>query len=216
VAVALIARFDLLADLRAAGRARRLVSEVLAAWNRAEDVEVARLLVSEIVTNAVRVQVSESATIPEATRSPENASPPEGTRTPTDAGGPKGTSPVDGDAPVDRRPEIPRPSAAGRPSRPPVTGDRFDGAPAVRLALVAHPDRVRFLVGDDSPLTPVLRSVRTWEESGRGIQLVAALASDWGVLDTPPEAGHGKQVWFELAADGTPTEVSGRSVTQET
>ncbi|CAO5163819.1 Anti-sigma regulatory factor (Ser/Thr protein kinase) [Frankia sp. AiPs1] len=54
MAGALTARFDLPADSRTAGRARRLVAELLAAWNRAETVEVAQLLVSEVVTNAVR------------------------------------------------------------------------------------------------------------------------------------------------------------------
>ncbi|MCM3887593.1 ATP-binding protein [Frankia sp. R82] len=54
MAGALTARFDLPAEPRAAGRARRLVSELLAAWNRAETIEVAQLLVSEVVTNAVR------------------------------------------------------------------------------------------------------------------------------------------------------------------
>lgn len=54
MAGALSARFDLPADARTAGRARRLVAELLAAWQRAEAVEVAQLLVSEVVTNAVR------------------------------------------------------------------------------------------------------------------------------------------------------------------
>ncbi|EIV93737.1 ATP-binding protein [Frankia sp. QA3] len=54
MAGALTARFDLPADPRTAGRARRLVTELLAAWNRPETIEVAQLLVSEVVTNAVR------------------------------------------------------------------------------------------------------------------------------------------------------------------
>jgi anti-sigma regulatory factor (Ser/Thr protein kinase) len=54
VAEILTARFDLPADFRAAGRARRILTELLTAWGRHEDAEVARLLVSEIVTNAVR------------------------------------------------------------------------------------------------------------------------------------------------------------------
>jgi anti-sigma regulatory factor (Ser/Thr protein kinase) len=131
VSDALTARFDLLADIRAAGQARRLVSELLVAWGRAEDAEVARLLISEVVTNAVRF--------------------------------------------------------AGR-------------LPALRLALVAHPDRVRFLVGDGSPLIPVARSAGSADESGRGIHLVAALASAWGVLEASEESGLGKEVWFELTA----------------
>jgi len=196
VAVALTARFDLLADLKAASRARRLVSEVLAAWNRAEDAEVARLLVTEIVTNAVRVQLSESPRIPESSR------PLEGERIPEGAG------PVEGDELADR----PRVFGASTVRDRTASRGRWT---SVRLALIAHPDRVRFLVGDDSPLPPVLRAGRTWDESGRGIQLVASLASAWGVLDPPPEAGHGKEVWFELAAGGSPAEVTGRAGVQE-
>jgi len=201
VAVALTARFDLLADLKAASRARRLVSEVLAAWNRAEDAEVARLLVTEIVTNAVRVQLSESTRIPESSRPVDGERIPEGAR------------PVQGDERANR------PRVFGASTVTDRTANRGRWT-SVRLALVAHPDRVRFLVGDDSPLPPVLRAGRAWDESGRGIQLVASLASDWGVLDPPPEAGHGKQVWFELAAEGTPpdgtaSEVTGRAVAQE-
>jgi anti-sigma regulatory factor (Ser/Thr protein kinase) len=145
VADDLTARFELLADTSAAGQARRLVSNLLTAWNRAEDVEVARLLISEVVTNAVRF--------------------------------------------------------AGRLT-------------ALQLALVAHPDRIRFFVGDGSPLHPVLRTVHPSDESGRGIHLVATLASAWGVVDPPPEEGHGKQVWFELCAGGPGAGLTGLADSQ--
>lgn len=129
VAEVLTARFDLPADSRAAGRARRLITQLLASWGRPEDSEVAQLLVSEVVTNAVR--------------------------------------------------------HAGR-------------GQALEIRVTADDVRVRIAVGDGSTLRPVPRAPRDDEESGRGMRLVAALASEWGVIDRPLESGPGKQVWFEL------------------
>ena len=132
---ALTACFDLPADSRAAGRARRLVAELLVAWNRQEDADVARLLVSEVVTNAVR----------------------------------------------------------------------FVGArPALRLEVVANDRRVRIAVIDGSEQPPRLRDAADTDESGRGMHLVAALATEWGVNDPGADDTAddvdvpGKGVWFDL------------------
>lgn len=130
MAEALTASFDLLADSQAAGRARRLVTELLTAWNRAEDAEVARLLVSEVVTNAVR-----------------------------------------------------------------YVGVRH----ALRLEVVADERRMRIAVVDGSVHPPRLRDAADTDETGRGMHLVAALASEWGVVvagDQPDAPG--KSVWFDL------------------
>jgi anti-sigma regulatory factor (Ser/Thr protein kinase) len=142
VAEALTARFDLPADPRAAGRARRLVTELLACWGRGEDAEVARLLVSEVVTNAVRF--------------------------------------------------------AG-------------GQERLQIHLAAHADRVRISVRDGSELRPIVKTARDDDEAGRGMHLVAALASEWGVLDGPAGPEPGKQVWFELAAPNSTTVTDPRS-----
>jgi anti-sigma regulatory factor (Ser/Thr protein kinase) len=131
VAEALTASFDLPAEPTAAGRARRLVTELLAAWGRAEDADVARLLVSEAVTNAVR-----------------------------------------------------------------FIGSR----PCLRLDVIAQVDRLRIIVADGTAVRPVLRAPKDTEEAGRGMQLIATLATEWGVLDTTQDHSPGKQVWFELAA----------------
>ncbi|WP_322751113.1 MULTISPECIES: ATP-binding protein [unclassified Frankia] len=131
MAEALTARFDLPANARAAGRARRLVNELLATWGREEDAEIARLLVSEVVTNAVRY---------------------------------------------------------ARCNDP------------LHVQIVAQNDRVRIAVGDGSAMRPILRTVCDDDESGRGMHLVAALASEWGVIDKPADDSPGKHVWFELAA----------------
>ncbi|AEH08790.1 MULTISPECIES: ATP-binding protein [Protofrankia] len=130
MAEALTARFDLPANARAAGRARRLVNELLSTWGREEDAEVARLLVSEVVTNAVRYTRSDDP---------------------------------------------------------------------LHVQVVAQKDRVRIAVGDGSSTHPVLRTVCDDDESGRGMHLVAALASEWGV-DRSANDSPGKHVWFELAA----------------
>jgi len=130
VGKALTARFELLADARAASMARRLIADLLTAWGHQQQTEVARLLVSEVVTNAAQ-------------------------HTPT-----------------------------GRP---------------LDILVTAEADRLRVTVGDDSPLWPVLRPTRPDDESGRGMHLVEALASQWGVLGAGQPHADGKKVWFELA-----------------
>jgi anti-sigma regulatory factor (Ser/Thr protein kinase) len=137
----LSARFDLPAGSEAPGRARRLMTEVLAAWNRDYDAEIVRLLVSEVVTNAARVT-------------------------------------------------------------PP--GHALD------LTVQAEGDLVRVSVGDADSQRPVLRPATDEDESGRGMHLVAALASRWGVTDEPAGKG-GKRVWFELDSPADPAD-SSRSV----
>ena len=54
---------------------------------------------------------------------------------------------------------------------------------------------VRVAVGDGDPAGVVaIRPSRPLEEGGRGLALVDALSTDWGVTRT----GVGKTVWFEL------------------
>ena len=62
----------------------------------------------------------------------------------------------------------------------------------VRLT-VGH-DRLRAEVRDESTVSPMLRIAD--EFGGRGVLILNALASSWGVL---PHPGSGKTVWFELA-----------------
>ncbi|HWH27793.1 MAG TPA: ATP-binding protein [Mycobacteriales bacterium] len=69
-----------------------------------------------------------------------------------------------------------------------------------RAVLTAHtpPPVLRVSVQDDDPQLPdVGDAPGVGAESGRGLLLVAALASSWGVERT--ESG-GKAVWFELDA----------------
>jgi anti-sigma regulatory factor (Ser/Thr protein kinase) len=57
---------------------------------------------------------------------------------------------------------------------------------------------LRVAVHDRNPVVPQPRHSAPAEEGGRGMQLVEALASDWGT-----DAGaDGKTVWFDLRAEG--------------
>ncbi|MFD0529725.1 ATP-binding protein [Kitasatospora arboriphila] len=103
------------------GRARRLAAHALRRWGLEELSETTELMVSELVTNAIR----------HATR--------------------------------------------------PVT-----------LRLV-RTSRLRCEVGDDSPALPRARRAGPDDEHGRGLQIVARCADDWGAT----RLGAGKVVWFE-------------------
>ena len=66
----------------------------------------------------------------------------------------------------------------------------------IEISVRLSRDRVRVAVGDASSVPPVRRLVGTEATSGRGLALVEALSSAWGV-DTS-RTGAGKEVWFEL------------------
>ncbi|MQS14092.1 ATP-binding protein [Streptomyces kaniharaensis] len=71
--------------------------------------------------------------------------------------------------------------------------DRLIG---VRL-LLPSPTLFRVEVSDARPDLPVPRHAAPDDESGRGLELVAALATSWGAH--PRGEGYiGKTVWFEL------------------
>jgi anti-sigma regulatory factor (Ser/Thr protein kinase) len=71
-----------------------------------------------------------------------------------------------------------------------------DGEIRVRVDVVA--DEVRVSVSDESTVRPsVLRPAPT-DPSGRGMSLVAALSTAWGVDRRGPD---GKTVWFSVVAD---------------
>lgn len=57
-------------------------------------------------------------------------------------------------------------------------------------------DRIRVEVADGSPGRPMLRYPPADATSGRGVAIVDALASGWGVEELP---GGGKSVWFEVS-----------------
>ncbi|WP_164495766.1 ATP-binding protein [Streptomyces sp. ADI95-16] len=55
--------------------------------------------------------------------------------------------------------------------------------------------RLRVEVTDTAPELPSPRGCTHHAESGRGLMLIAAIATDWGTTPTPT----GKAVWFEMA-----------------
>jgi two-component sensor histidine kinase len=57
--------------------------------------------------------------------------------------------------------------------------------------------RVRIAVADDGDTLPTLRTPEPREHSGRGLQIVRALADEWGVTENVGRPG--KTVWFVLA-----------------
>lgn len=77
-----------------------------------------------------------------------------------------------------------------------VTNALLHGEGNVLLGVAADDTVVRVEVGDDNSRRPVLSDRDDDAEGGRGIVIVAALASAWGVSDREI----GKTVWFELAA----------------
>ncbi len=62
------------------------------------------------------------------------------------------------------------------------------------VSIRSQDSRVRLAVRDENPAEPTQRPPSVEAVSGRGLQIVAALAKDWGVVATPS----GKTVWAEL------------------
>jgi anti-sigma regulatory factor (Ser/Thr protein kinase) len=71
------------------------------------------------------------------------------------------------------------------------------GSGPVRLGCDAGEVRVRVEVCDNDRQRPRVRYVDQHSETGRGMVIVDALASAWGVADNPLG---GKVVWFEVPA----------------
>lgn len=67
-------------------------------------------------------------------------------------------------------------------------------------------DRVRIEAWDDDPFgVPVPQHAAPVADHGRGMDLIEALSLRWGCEHAP----RGKEVWFELPADGTLGGVAG-------
>lgn len=72
-------------------------------------------------------------------------------------------------------------------------------SPEVVVALDGH--RARVEVHDSSRQLPVRKHYSTMSGTGRGLMMVARMATDWGAETT----ASGKSVWFVLDTDSTPT-----------
>jgi anti-sigma regulatory factor (Ser/Thr protein kinase) len=78
-----------------------------------------------------------------------------------------------------------------------VTNAVLHGRSPVRLTIDVGPTRIRVEVGDDNSRLPILRAEQDLDAlDGRGVLLIEACATSWGVL---PDR-YGKIVWFEVAA----------------
>ncbi len=79
-----------------------------------------------------------------------------------------------------------------------VTNAVRHGRPEVTVALTVRPGRLRIEVYDAGETMPLLPhdQPRPDRVAGRGLLIVAATASDWGVL--PAVGRPGKTVWAEL------------------
>jgi len=67
-----------------------------------------------------------------------------------------------------------------------------------RLVVRYEDDRLSIEVHDDSPMLPAKSSEPPQAEHGRGLQIVDAVASEWGVAADPHS---GKSVWVRLTVD---------------
>ncbi|TDC20862.1 ATP-binding protein [Streptomyces sp. 8K308] len=67
-----------------------------------------------------------------------------------------------------------------------------------RLTLLRHDEGIRIEITDRHPVLPVVQPHDVWRESGRGLDLVAAVTDAMGV--TRLGEGGGKTVWCEMKA----------------
>ena len=68
--------------------------------------------------------------------------------------------------------------------------------PVIRLWLLSDTSRLIIVVWDSSPRPPALTETLTTAEHGRGLQIVAAVSSDWGWYGRTDIGG--KCVWAEI------------------
>jgi serine phosphatase RsbU (regulator of sigma subunit) len=187
--------------------ARRVAASTFASWGMDPDqADLACLLVSEVVTNAVlHASVTPS---PSGRRFDLDIDPP--AAVPPALPGMPGVPGMPGmGAGLSAAPGVP----AGLPSAWPaavaaVAAQTWDNpvahpAPAQRprefvLRLRRGGEAIWVEVFDPDLRLPRLRTARATDEGGRGLYLVEQLATRWGSRPTP----EGKAVWFELPLSG--------------
>jgi anti-sigma regulatory factor (Ser/Thr protein kinase) len=70
-------------------------------------------------------------------------------------------------------------------------------ASAFEIRIEQFPDRIHIEVEDDGGGEPIVKSPGPSDTSGRGLQIVTALADEWGVI--PKGDSPGKTVWATIA-----------------
>jgi len=167
--------------------ARRLAASTFASWDMDPDqADLACLLVSEVVTNAVlHASVTPS---PSGRRFEFEIDPP--------------AAPVALSAPVPSALPSAWPAAATAVAAQTWDNPIANPMPAHRprefvLRLRRGAEAIWVEVFDPDLRLPRLRSARATDEGGRGLYLVEQLATRWGSRPTP----EGKTVWFEVPLD---------------
>jgi anti-sigma regulatory factor (Ser/Thr protein kinase) len=79
-------------------------------------------------------------------------------------------------------------------------------ASAFEIRVEQLPDRIHIEVEDDGGGHPVVKSPDPSDTSGRGLQIVQALADEWGVI--PKAQAPGKTVWVTIALPTPETSAS--------
>jgi anti-sigma regulatory factor (Ser/Thr protein kinase) len=69
------------------------------------------------------------------------------------------------------------------------------GTDSFELEILGYPERIRIALADGSAVRPVIAELDEKRPSGRGMRIVAALATEWGAEDHHG----GKRVWVDLA-----------------
>ena len=80
-----------------------------------------------------------------------------------------------------------------------VTNAVIHAGEPLEVSIEDRGDCVRVRVNDPVVAVPVARPPSPSAASGRGVAIIDALASRWGVVVDPPA---GKQVWFEVPSPG--------------
>jgi hypothetical protein len=180
--------------------ARRLAAQTFRSWGMdSEQVELACLLVSEVVTNAVL----HASITPSPGRDLDLDMEPLIMPTPVGApAGPVGAAA----APVAARQAAGLAQQAAGPGAAvpiPAWGGGPPAASAVarefRLRLRRGASSVWVEVFDPDLRLPRIRTAGETDEGGRGLYLVEQLATRWGSRPTP----EGKAVWFEMPRSGS-------------
>ncbi len=81
--------------------------------------------------------------------------------------------------------------------------DHVGGEQLLTLEVDLADDWLRIAVVDGSAVRPVVQELSGVRPRGRGMQMVAAIATRWGVEDHHG----GKRVWLDLVPSGVPTAV---------
>jgi serine phosphatase RsbU (regulator of sigma subunit) len=169
--------------------ARRLASQTFVSWGMdAEQAELACLLVSEVVTNAVL----HASITPSPGRDLDFELEP--LIMPAPVGAPAGPEPV----PAPRNALPPAGGAVPVWESAPAEVSQVPAATELRLRLRRGATSVWVEVFDRDLRLPRIRTAGDTDEGGRGLYLVDQLATRWGSRPT----AEGKAVWFEMPRSG--------------